>query len=68
MTGFFAGLQILYQMLKNIASQSADVAQSFYKAYYLILLEHLFSVASDPTHSGSKLLLGELVNLVFIVF
>ena len=41
-------------MLKNIATQPAEVAQSFYKAYYLVLLEHLFSVASDPTHSGSE--------------
>ena len=59
----FSGLQILYQMFKNIASQPPDVAQSFYKAYYLVLLEHLFSVASDPTHAGSTLTFCSIIKL-----
>ncbi|GAV00127.1 hypothetical protein RvY_11018 [Ramazzottius varieornatus] len=59
------GLHILYQMLKNIGSQSAEVAQSFYKAYYLVLLEHLFSVASDPTHSGNLNMFSTIIAYMF---
>ena len=45
------GLNILYQMLQNVA-QEKDAAQSFYQTYYTDILQHIFSVVTDSSHSA----------------
>ncbi|GBO13973.1 Exportin-1, partial [Araneus ventricosus] len=45
------GLQILYQLLQNIASDEAR-SQSFYQTYYTDILQHLFSVVTDTSHTA----------------
>jgi len=52
------GLGVLYQMLQNVA-QSDVAAQSFYQTYYTDILQHIFSVVTDSSHSaGLSLWLG----------
>jgi len=45
------GLSILYQMLQNIAANEA-AAQSFYQTYYTDILQHIFSVVTDSSHTA----------------
>ena len=47
------GLNILYQMLQNVA-QETDAAQSFYQTYYTDILQHIFSVVTDSSHTAGK--------------
>jgi len=45
------GLSILYQLLQNVA-QVNTAAQSFYQTYYIDVLQHLFSVVTDSSHTA----------------
>ncbi|GFQ86528.1 exportin-1 [Trichonephila clavata] len=45
------GLNILEQLLHNIEDDEAR-AQSFYQTYYTDILQHLFSVVTDTSHSA----------------
>lgn len=47
------GLQILYQLLQNIGNEEA-ASQSFYQAYYTDILQHLFSVVTDTSHTAGE--------------
>lgn len=49
------GLQILYTMLQNIA-QEEGAAQSFYQTYFCDILQHIFSVVTDTSHTAGQLL------------
>lgn len=45
------GLNILHTMLRNVAQEEA-AAQSFYQTYYTDILQHLFSVVTDSSHTA----------------
>jgi len=46
------GLNILYQLLQNI-SQVDQAAQQFYQLYFIDILQHVFSVVTDTSHTAS---------------
>lgn len=50
----FAGLQILYTLLQNVAQEEA-AAQSFYQTYFCDILQHIFSVVTDTSHTAGKI-------------
>ncbi|KAG1667326.1 Exportin-1 [Nymphon striatum] len=67
------GLQILYQLLLNVdshenAAQDENTAQSFYQTYYTLILEHLFSIVTDTSHtaglSTQAMILAYMFSLV----
>lgn len=47
------GLDILYQLLQNVA-QKEEAAQSFYQTYFKDILQHVFSVVTDSSHTAGK--------------
>ena len=49
------GLDILYTLLQNIAGEEV-AAQSFYQTYFTDILQHLFSVITDSSHTAGQLL------------
>lgn len=49
-----SGLQILYTMLQNVAQEEA-AAQSFYQTYFCDILQHIFSVVTDTSHTAGEL-------------
>lgn len=51
------GLQILYQMLQNVEQHEA-AAQSFYQTYFTDILQHIFSVVTDTSHTAGKCFCG----------
>ena len=47
------GLQILYQLLQNISAHE-HAASSFYQTYYTDILQHIFSVVTDSSHTAGE--------------
>lgn len=47
----YVGLQILYTLLQNVAQEEA-AAQSFYQTYFCDILQHIFSVVTDTSHTA----------------
>ena len=56
------GLNILYTMLQNV-TQDDTAAQSFYSTYYTDILQHIFSVVTDSSHTAGKGSLGYICNV-----
>lgn len=48
-----SGLQILYTLLQNVAQEEA-AAQSFYQTYFCDILQHIFSVVTDTSHTAGE--------------
>lgn len=48
-----SGLQILYTLLQNVAQEDA-AAQSFYQTYFCDILQHIFSVVTDTSHTAGE--------------
>lgn len=48
-----AGLQILYTLLQNVSGEET-AAQSFYQTYFCDVLQHIFSVVTDTSHTAGK--------------
>uniref|UniRef100_A0A8C6ME46 Exportin-1 n=1 Tax=Nothobranchius furzeri TaxID=105023 RepID=A0A8C6ME46_NOTFU len=46
------GLQILYTLLQNVSAEEA-AAQSFYQTYFCDILQHIFSVVTDTSHTAA---------------
>lgn len=47
------GLDILYRLLLNI-EQHEQTAQSFYQTYFTDILQHIFSVVTDSSHTPGE--------------
>ncbi|KAH8032039.1 hypothetical protein HPB51_022787 [Rhipicephalus microplus] len=60
------GLQILYQLLQNIGQE--DVAsQSFYQTYYTDIMQHLFSVVTDTSHTAGLSMQASILAYMFSI-
>jgi hypothetical protein len=44
----------LYQLLQNV-EQHDQAAQSFYQTYFTDILQHIFSVVTDTSHTAGEL-------------
>lgn len=64
-TNIFSLLQILYKLLQNV-QQHKQAAQSFYVSYFTDILQHVFSVATDTSHTASKIYL--LIYVLIVIF
>lgn len=60
------GLHILFQLLKNI-SQEETAAQSFYQTYYTDILQHLFSVVTDTSHTAGLTMQATILAYLFTI-
>lgn len=58
------GLDILYQLLQNVG-QVDTASQSFYQTYYTDILQHLFSVVTDSSHSAGLLMHASILAYMF---
>ena len=58
------GLNILYTMLQNIAQEEA-AAQSFYQTYYTDILQHIFSVVTDSSHTAGLTMHATILAYMF---
>jgi len=58
------GLSILYQLLQNVSSHP-DAAQSFYQTYYTDILQHMFSVVTDTSHTAGLTMHATILAYMF---
>ncbi|MEQ2178131.1 Exportin-1, partial [Goodea atripinnis] len=57
-------LQILYTMLQNVAQEEA-AAQSFYQTYFCDILQHIFSVVTDTSHTAGLTMHASILAYMF---
>uniref|UniRef100_A0A8B9JNP1 Exportin-1 n=1 Tax=Astyanax mexicanus TaxID=7994 RepID=A0A8B9JNP1_ASTMX len=60
----FTGLQILYTLLQNVAQEDA-AAQSFYQTYFCDILQHIFSVVTDTSHTAGLTMHASILAYMF---
>ncbi|EFN77629.1 Exportin-1 [Harpegnathos saltator] len=58
------GLQILYQLLLNI-EQHEQAGQSFYQTYFTDILQHIFSVVTDTSHTAGLTMHATILAYMF---
>ncbi|RXN29803.1 exportin-1 isoform X2 [Labeo rohita] len=58
------GLQILYTLLQNVAQEEA-AAQSFYQTYFCDVLQHIFSVVTDTSHTAGLTMHASILAYMF---
>ena len=58
------GLSILNQLLQNVSAHP-DAAQSFYKTYYTDILQHMFSVVTDTSHTAGLTMHANILAYMF---
>ncbi|XP_063713467.1 exportin-1-like [Symsagittifera roscoffensis] len=60
------GLEILYHLLESMSRESSAAAV-FFKEYYTSVIEHLFSVVTDSTHTGALSMHANILAFMFCV-
>ncbi|KAL3873911.1 hypothetical protein ACJMK2_036989 [Sinanodonta woodiana] len=58
------GLDILYALLQNVAAEEA-AAQSFYQTYFTDILQHIFSVVTDSSHTAGLTMQATILAYMF---
>jgi len=58
------GLSILHQLLQNV-SNHPEAAQSFYQTYYTDILQHMFSVVTDTSHTAGLAMHASILAYMF---
>lgn len=58
------GLQILHKLLQNF-EEHEQAAQSFYQTYLCDILEHVFSVVTDTSHSAGLAMQATILAYIF---
>merc|ERR1711992_206123 len=58
------GLNVLYQLLQNV-SGNPEAAQSFYQTYYTDILQHMFSVVTDTSHTAGLTMHATILAYMF---
>nr|CAD7437913.1 unnamed protein product [Timema bartmani] len=58
------GLQILHQLLQNV-EQHDQAAQSFYQTYFTDILQHIFSVVTDTSHTAGLTMHATILAYMF---
>ena len=59
------GLNILNQLLQNVSGAGPEAAQSFYKTYYTDILQHMFSVVTDTSHTAGLTMHATILAYMF---
>jgi len=59
------GLSILNQLLQNVSGAGPEAAQSFYKTYYTDILQHMFSVVTDTSHTAGLTMHATILAYMF---
>nr|CAG4640611.1 EOG090X00LI [Eulimnadia texana] len=63
-TNFYLLLQ--YQLLQNV-SQNDQAAQSFYQTYYVEIMQHVFSVVTDTSHTAALTMHATILAYMFTI-
>ncbi|XP_059485052.1 exportin-1 [Neocloeon triangulifer] len=58
------GLQILHQLLQNVELHD-EAAQSFYQTYFTDILQHIFSVVTDTSHTAGLTMHATILAYMF---
>lgn len=57
-------LQILHQLIQNVEAHD-EAAQSFYQTYFTDILQHIFSVVTDTSHTAGLTMHATILAYMF---
>lgn len=60
------GLQILYNLLDNVGHNETSM-QSFYQTYYTDILQHVFSIVTDSSHTAGLTMQATILSYMFLI-
>lgn len=66
-SSFNVGLEILYSLLRSV-EKSENSAQNFYQTYYTMILQHIFSVVTDTSHTAGILVVRDFFERIKVKF
>lgn len=61
------GLNILHQLLRNISAEE-NASQSFFQTYFTDILQHVFSVVTDTSHTAGLTMHATILAYMFSLF
>jgi len=62
------GLAVLQQMLQNISTPLYDsAAQSFYQTFFCEIVQHIFSVVTDTSHTAGLTMHATILAYLFTI-
>lgn len=59
------GLEILLTLLENMTKQPAEMSNGFYQTYFTDIMQHLFSVVTDTSHSAGLAMQAKILAYMF---
>ena len=59
------GLNILSRFLWNMFEKQTEIKQSFYQTYYTDILQHMFSVVTDTSHTAGLKMQAKILSFMF---
>lgn len=60
------GLRILFNLLENM-SKEETVMSSFYQTYYTDIMQHMFSVVTDTSHTAGLTMQANILAYMFFI-
>lgn len=60
------GLEILLELLQNVTNNGANIAQSFYSSFILMLIQDIFVVLTDRLHKSGFKLQASILKHIFL--
>ena len=61
------GLHILYHLLQNMSQENDLTTQYFYKTYFLVILQHVFEIVTDTSHTCSLTTHAKILAYMFSI-
>lgn len=59
------GLQILFVLLEKMNKQNSEIMSGFYQTYYTDIMQHMFSVVTDTSHSAGLTMQAQILAYMF---
>nr|SZF06510.1 Exportin-1 [Psoroptes ovis] len=59
------GLKILLTLMENMVKQPAEMSNHFFQTYYTDIMQHMFSVVTDTSHSAGLTMQARILAFMF---
>ena len=59
------GLKILLTLMENMIQQPTEMCNCFYQTYYTDIMQHMFSVVTDTSHSAGLTMQARILAFMF---
>lgn len=61
------GLRILFNLLENMSKEDVVYSNMFYQTYYTDIMQHMFSVVTDTSHTAGLTMQANILAYMFFI-